>query len=285
VTDVIPTSFGQPPQANITEQLPGDLQADITRAKAEIAGPVPLITDSPDCTVDLPLGVAYGGARQRMAIVRELTGADEEALAKIKRPEEVFDAVLTHGVERIGALMLTQVAWAERQHYLRSLLIGERDILFVNIARVTYGDDKRYPEVVCDLCQRKQDVLLKISEEFKPKEVDFDSPCEYTTSRGLRLEYKLATGADQLEALSGESPNPAEINTRMLAQCIKTIDGGMVVDPINFARSLSIRDRGALLNVLVDRQPSVDLTVKYKCFGCNEERSLALGWLDLFRTE
>ena len=260
-----------------------DLQSDLQRAQKEMAGPVPLIEPSPDCLVTLVRGLVHNGVPQTQAEVRELTGADEEAFAKYKKPEDVFDAILAYGVVRIGSLSLEDLPVTDRQNHLRSMLIGDRDVLFLAVARVTYGDERTFP-VVCDLCQREQDLNLLISEEFKPKEVDLDSPYEFVTSKGLKLEYRLATGADQLEVLGKENISGPEMNTMMLVQCLKSINGGMIVDPLNFARSLPIRDRQGLLQELVDRQPNVELVAKYNCFGCGEERRLALGWLDLFRS-
>lgn len=274
MTDVLPTSAGQ-----VSE----DLQENITRAKQEMAGPVPLIPDAPECNVVLPRGVTYQGARQREAEVRELTGVDEEALAKIKRPEDTFDAVVTRGTVRIGPLMLEQVTLAERQHYLRNLLIGEREMLFVAIAQVTYGDERTYP-VTCPACQRDQDLHVKLSEDFKPREVSSEmGDLVFVTSKGLKLEYRLATGGDQLEVLGKDGVTAAEMNTILLSQCILSVDGAMVVDPINFARSLPIRDRQGMLTELVERQPNVEMTVKYDCFGCGEGQQISFGWLDLFR--
>lgn len=44
-----------------------------------------------------------------------------------------------------------------------------------------------------------------------------------------------------------------------------------------------MRDRQRMLTEMSDRQPSVDLTVKYPCFGCQEEQQATFGWLDFFR--
>ena len=276
MTDVLPTSFGPPTRDTTAEE-------DLARAKKEIAGPVPLIEASPDCLVTLPRGLTYNGSRHTDAEVRELTGVDEEALAKLRRPEEVYDAVVLHGVVRIGTVRMEDMPNDERQHYLRSLLIGERDQLFVAIARVTYGDERKYA-VSCPRCQREQDVILTVSEEFHPRKGDLTSPFEYTTSKGFKLEYRLATGAEQLSVLSKDTITAAEMNTILLSECILSVDKQMVLDPVNFARNLSIRDRQELLAILVDRQPSMELKVTYECLGCLEEQQFTLGWLDLFRT-
>ena len=55
--------------------------------------------------------------------------------------------MLTRGVVRIGDLALEDLPMAERQGYLRSLLIGERDILAMEVAKATYGDTRLFPYV------------------------------------------------------------------------------------------------------------------------------------------
>jgi hypothetical protein len=221
VTDVLPTASGE------EEQDVEDLQARLAQAKQEMAGPIPLIPDAPDCLITLVRGVAYAGARQTEAEVRELTGVDEEAIGKYKRAEDVFDAVVYHGVERIGALHKSGVTLDEWKMYLRSLLIGERDVLFIAVAQVTYGDERSY-NITCKDCSREQELNVKLSEEFKPKKVDLDSPLTYTTSKGLKLEYRLATGADQLEVLSKDGRTTADEHADA-SQCIISVNGGMAV--------------------------------------------------------
>ena len=83
--------------------------------------------------------------------------------------------------------------------------------------------------------------------------------------------------------LRNEGISTAEMNTTLLSSCILSVNDGVVVDPLNFARSLPMRDRQALVTEMVEHQPSVDLTIKYPCFGCQEEQQSTFAWLDFFR--
>ena len=273
MTDVLPTSIGEP----------ADLESQLRVAKEAIAGPVPLIEQSPDTHIDLPRGLSYNGRVFKRAEVRELTGLDEEALAKCKKIEDTFDTVLTRGVVRIGDLALEDLPMAERQAYMRSLLIGERDLLAMEVAKATYGDTRLFP-YVCTVCQYKQDLKLSISEDIKLKdETDVtERSFDFVTSHGMRITYRLPTGADQMEVLSRDL-SIAEQNTLILANCITSVEGGPVVDQMNFARSLPMRDRQQLLKEMVDRQPSLTWEVTFPCLGCQEEQQVSLGWPDFFR--
>ena len=74
--------------------------------------------------------------------MRELTGVDEEAMARVKDITEIYDTVLGLGTTRIGEVDLASLPLPERQGLLQQLLLGERDMLFIGIVRMTYGDHK-----------------------------------------------------------------------------------------------------------------------------------------------
>jgi hypothetical protein len=259
-------------------------QEQLRRAKEEMAGPVPLIPDAPDCVVDLPRGLWVKGEFKRTAIVRELTGADEEALAKTREPQDFFDLVIALGVQSIDDFDLSMLPTAERQGHLRQLLIGERDQIFMAVVRATFGDTKTMG-FRCSMCGEQQEVDLLLSEDFKPKQVEgVDSALfTYRTSKGQELEYRLVTGDDQLEAFSRKTATNAEQNTIILSRCITKLNGGMVPDPIAFVRGLSMRDRQSLLAELIGKQPTIDLTAATRCAACGNDQVLNLDWGDLFR--
>jgi hypothetical protein len=274
VTDVLPTS---------TEDW-DSRQDDIRRAKEAVAGPVPLISEAPNCHITLPRGVFARENWQRSLELRELTGADEELLAKIREPGEIFDTLICSGVVRIGELDLASLPMGERRMYLGRLLIGERDQVFLAIIRATYGDEKTLV-LTCASCDTQQDLVLDLVNDFKPKEVEHvtDESFLFTTSKGDRLTVRPATGADQLEVITRKGATNAEQNTIILSRCISTVNDETVVDPMGYARGLSMKDRQALLDQLVGRQPSIDLSVSVTCVECQEVQRITLAWGDLFR--
>jgi len=269
----------------LSEDIFRDRAADLQRAKEHIAGPVPLMAEAPDCSLALPRGLFVHGAFKRNVVVRELTGADEEALAKTREPTEYFDLVISLGVEKIDDFDLSSLPVAERGGFLRTLLIGERDQIFLAIVKATFGEKKTLG-FRCTNCEVEQEIDLLLSEDFKPKSVE-DITTDiftYTSSKGTEIEYRLANGEDQREALGRKGASTAEQNTVILARCITKTNGGLVPDPIAFVRRLSIRDRQELLNGLITRQPTIDLGVTTKCTACGADQTLTLGWGDLFRT-
>ena len=287
MTDVIPTPAGAAGASEVEQfvkEQEKDSASELARAKEVAAGPVPLIQDSVDPHVDLPRGLMYNGTWNKRAVVRELTGIDEEAMSRVKDITEIYDTVLALGTTRIGEVDLENQTLPSRQGQLQQLLLGERDMLFVGIVRMTYGD-KKLMLFTCPMCKEEQELTVVLSEDFPVTHVDNIEQTEFTymTSKGQKVLYRPAVGSDQMEALRRKNASGAEQNTILISRCIKMVDDNLVVDPMGYARKLSLRDRHALMADLVAHQPSVNMTVKVDCVGCREEQTIALGWGDLFQ--
>jgi hypothetical protein len=274
VTDVVPTSA----------QAWQSKEEDLAKAKDVIVGDVPTIAETPENRIVLPRGISANGKWNATCEVRELTGVDEEALAKARKADETFDLMLVRGVTRVGELDLSRMDSGESRGWLGKLLIGEREMLFLAIAKATYGDERKY-EYKCKDCGLAQTLTVRISEDFKPQEIPDirEKAFSYTTTKGQKITYRLATGDDQAEVLRKQGATTAEMNTTLLSSCITEVDGTLVVDPMFFARSLSMRDRQAILSDMVAHQPTINLLVEFPCDGCGEGQQVTFGWLDFFR--
>lgn len=259
-------------------------EQELREAQETLRGSVPLIPDAADAIIHLPRGLLVGSKWETEAELRELTGADEEALARFKESADFFNGVIVYGTNRIGSLDLTQMSFAERQSTLAGLLIGEREQLFLHIARVTYGDEK---DVLhnCPSCGVEVETSLLISEDIicPVMENPYSLTHTLTTKSGAVLTYRLATGADQMSVSSRKGASVAEQNTLMISECVTQIDGKPVVDPMAMARNLSMGDRRRLLEKLVDSQPSPKLELDIPCVSCGFEMIMPLSWGDIFR--
>lgn len=259
------------------------LEKKLQDANKAVAGNVPLIADAPNTVFQLPRGYYNGTKWETEVEVRELTGSDEESLARFKDPADFFNGIVVYGTARIGSIDLDGQPFADRSSALASLLIGEREQLFVQIASATYGDEKHITHR-CPFCTTEADTTIILSEDFKPADAE---PLQMTyslmTRKGHSLEFRLATGADQMAMFARKGASGAEQNTIMISECLLKIDGEPVVDPLGVARSLSIGDRRKMLDIMIDTQPSPDFTLKVDCVSCGEEMSLPLSWQDIFR--
>ena len=108
------------------------------RQALDSASPEPDPEIPPNDLVDLPGGIIRADVI-RTAVVRELTGKDEEALARASQslnPFHFVNTLLECGVVRFG-----QEDESETRQLLKEALIGDRDALILGIRRATYGDN------------------------------------------------------------------------------------------------------------------------------------------------
>lgn len=262
-------------------------EEDLDRAKKIVAGDVPLMPRGEDTGVVLPRGLLVGGTWRSSAVVRELTGDDEEYIARINATADqygFFDVVLARGVESLAGNVFADLNMGERKVLLGQLLLAEREILFLNVARVTFGDQKSL-NFTCSSCGAEVEFDLLISEDIKIKETEFsgDGQYEYHTNKGQVISYRLATGHDQEEVLGRKGLNVSEQNTIMLSRCVTKVDGAPVIDPLRFAKGLTMKDRAVLIDQMVTKQPSPDMLVKVPCSSCGVVSPLSVGWGDIFR--
>lgn len=276
------------PDAPLVEDDDGwpapDKAADLKAAEEVVRGEIPKMAEGADLLVRLPRGVYVEGKWEGEAEIRELTGTDEEALARFKEAPDLFNAVVVYGTARIGPVDLVGKPFGERDSILGKLLIGEREQLFLNVARVTYGDTREFEER-CPQCTTELSTTLIISEDIQIKEMEtpFQVDRSFTTKKGQKISYRLVTGNDQKLLVSKRGATPAEHNTILLTECIMQVDGQPVVDQEAFAKNLSMGDRRDLLTAMIEEQPSPDLTVEIPCPSCGFVLTLALGWEHFFR--
>lgn len=268
----------------ITDESPLAKEQELQDAQKALVGSVPTISEPPDVIIDLPRGLYTGSKWETEVELRELTGADEESLARFKTSVDFFNGVIVYGTARIGSQDLTELSFADRQSILAGLLVGEREQLFLHIARVTYGDKKEI-EHTCPSCGTQAETVLFISQDIEIPEMENPHTLTYTmkTNSGSILKYRLATGSDQMSIMDKKGASSAEQNTLMISECVTQVDDQPVLDPIEMARNLSMGDRRRLLEELVDKQPSPVLDLKIDCVSCGFEVIVPLSWGDLFR--
>jgi hypothetical protein len=259
-------------------------EQELKDAQKVLKGDVPLIENAPSIYIEIPRGRFSSGKWETEVELRELTGADEEALARFNDPIDFFDGVLVYGTARIGSKQLTDLSFPERQSVLAELLVGEREQMFVHIARITYGDEKDISHT-CPSCSNEAETTLILSEDIELPVMENPHTVTNTivTSKGDEISYRLTTGSDQLNVLKRKGVNSAEQNTIILSQCITAVNGDPVVDPMNNARNLTMGDRRKILDLLVEAQPSPDMNLNLACQNCGFDMIIPLSWGDIFR--
>ena len=258
---------------------------------------VPDIEGPPNPVVRMPGGyLAPDETLEQEATVRELTGADEEAIAKASASGNFFNlaqAYLDAGVERIGdAPAIPDLTM--------SLTIGDRDFLLLNIRRATYGDIITFDDFRCPVCSEEYVVTYDLARDVPIKTLEhperrfFDVPL-----RNNRTAIcSIPNGYDQREVYAltqklKKSPNEVMIaqNTILISRCVNYIrigDDDNTTERMTYeaARALGSADRKAILKALMDSQPGPQYTeVKFECKECESVTPVPLGLGDLFRGE
>jgi hypothetical protein len=257
---------------------PIDLE-DEASVKHALAGDLPLIADPPDPTVVLPRGYKS----QTVAEVRELTGSDEERLARLKNQseDEAINTLVSLALVRIGDIDLSEEPLSGRRRILNSLLLGERSLLFLSIIKATFGEEKELA-FTCSFCDTENGVTLLLSEDFPikfPNDNENLKP-SYTfyTRKGQEVEWRLpvvadASGMEKIKTVP-------ERSSKMLAEVVKTVDGKELLDPEIWVRNMGMADRQKFVEAIDAVQPYVDTIVKTECAACGKEQQIPLSWGD-----
>jgi hypothetical protein len=220
------------------------------------------------------------------AEVRELTGADEEAITKARQGgiAKFISTLLTSGTVSVGD---EKAATA----LLGNLLLGDRDALLLEIRRATYGDEIVWDRFSCPHCGEEFRLSVTL-DEIPIRRLDDPSQriFEVELRRGRKAFVRLPVGADQDAILAVvERTTESEQNTLLLSRCLISVveaDGSenAVTGNPDFARSMGIIDRKAILDAIEKKQPGPQYNeVKFTHDVCGKEVPLYISAGDLFQ--
>lgn len=270
-------------QGQVVEQGTADLAA-LTKKVLHSFNPAPEVEDLPDSTVELPAGLIVDGELFQTAEVRELTGEDEEKLAKARsagNASKIISTLVQCGTVSIGDTPATEKV-------LNSLLQGDLDMLLLGIRRVTFGEEFEVFNMECPACGEANDVKMTLS-QIPVKKLDNPEQRVFTVDlrNGRKATVTLPTGALQLD-LFKKQYTLAEMNSITLASCVQTfIDAKGNETPSNGlsdVKKLGLADRKALQEFIFDTQPGPRYDeVKAACHACEAEMLVPLSVGLLFR--
>lgn len=238
----------------------------------------PIITNRPTTNiVELAAGViSETGEVYTEAEIRELTGDDEEALARVGDSGKALMTILNRGLVSIGGLKPTQTM-------LDALLAGDRDAILLGIYIATFGPAAYY-ETVCDSCGTFTVAQINLSEDVPVKKL------ERPEDRIFELELKkgkavvaLPNGITQRRLIESAGATTAENLTTIISGCLLSINGSPSMGEVT-ARSLGMADRSAIVSAIYDRTPGPRLgEVTKACEACGKDYLAPLSLAALFR--
>ena len=231
-----------------------------------------------DSEVTLPGGyILPNGELITTAEVKELTGADEEAIAKAGSTAKSLSVLLQRGLVKLGDKEVTK-------DDLDSLLSGDRDMILLGIRRATFGKSIAF-NVRCSFCSQEQSTEVDLNEDVPVKTLDdpiSDRVWEVTTNQGV-VRLSLPNGITQKKLMDNLDKTSSEVNTLLLAGCILSVNGSPSIGA-STALSLGMADRTKMVGEIIDRNPGPRLgEVKKVCKACGEDIHIPLSLLDLFR--
>lgn len=287
-TKKTPVIVNVPAEDTMTNPLinPEKSNAEIAALLSETAN-APIIEFPPDDLVTLPGGLLKDDILITTGVVKELTGRDEESLARASQSFNLFhffDRLLSCGVIKLGNNPDINL-----ETTLRQLLIGDRAALILGIRQATYGDKIEISKWTCEHCGNEASLAMEVS-DIPMKKLDplEDTIFEVELRKGGHAKVRLANGEDQLDIMEKPDLTQAQIETLFLSKCVIEI-----VDDRGFARQmaafpsmaldLSVPDRHAILKELSERQPGPQYDkIDYECQSCGKKGLVTVGIGDLF---
>lgn len=252
---------------------------DIKDLAKQISGSDEIITRHPvDPTVELPGGfISSDGSLAKSATVRELTGRDEELIAKGGNKSIMLNTILSLGLEKLGYNKPTA-------QDLDSLLAGDRDAILLGIRKVTFGNTVD-GVIDCPGCGVKQDMLIDLDEDVEV--VELADPIK---DRVFEVELRAGTavvglpnGLVQKQLSENLYKSTAEKMSIFLGGCLISINDNPCIGASS-AANLGILDRETLFAEIVKRNPGPRLEAVVKaCKACGVEISVPLSLAELFR--
>lgn len=263
-----------------TEERANELTKQVLRA----LNPAPVIGELSDTYVRLPAGVVIDDEVIQDAEVRELTGADEEALAKAKasnNASKYVNTLLQCGVVFVGNQKASNKLFD-------SMIQGDLDMLIMGIRKATFGDEFAVDGVACPQCNEYNDLTLNLS-DIPVKELDDPEEREFLVPlrKDRKAKVQFPTGKVQNEIFKRQMSIP-EMNSMTLAYCVISIieaDGTEKMSSgLADVKNLGLADRKTIQDFIYENQPGPRYDqVVAKCHACEGEVPVPLSVGILFR--
>lgn len=210
------------------------------------------------------------------AEIRELTGADEEAISKTSDLSKGLMLILDRAVVKLGDKK-------PEPGYLDSMLAGDREQLLLAIRKATFGTQVNVQGQICNKCVEDISISIDLDKDVEYRKLEGDR--EFTVDCKVGpVKVKLPTGFTQKALVNSTNKTAPELDTIVLKDCVLEINGNPVLNSSSVL-NLSVMDRRAILNAISDRNPGPQLSeIKKDCPTCGSEVPLPLTLADLFQS-
>lgn len=252
----------------LAQQAMSEQEATVLATKPEVQLPPSPEVELPGGLLDPILGTIS------TAEVRELNGADEEAIAKVNNVGKSLLLILERATTKIGEEPASK-------DLLDALYAGDREMLMLAIRKITFGTDVKVGPGQCPSCGTEQVFDIDLDKDVPIKKLEGDRQFTVKCNVG-EVSVVFPTGSTQKEMVASNDKTSAELDTILLKNCVKAINGVPVLNT-ETVRSLGLKDRRTLLNEITSRNPGPQLgAIKKDCQSCGQEVPLPLTLAELF---
>lgn len=255
-------------------------QDQVSDINKHMEDPMPRVSSPLPVTFKLLAGIQdpNTGEWSDTAVVRELTGRDEEAFDLLRKKEgltytDFYTAVVVAGLVSVGDI-------PSDGKLVDKLIEADRNLVFLETLKATYGNTR---EIVryCPHCNAKNDVTIELDEDFpfKGTDIDLRAPLEVETSKGT-FTLRLPNGADLAEGARGNTAS--ESSTAILSRVLVFAEGEEPFNREEYTKDLNFGVRKELFNALLEVEAGPDMgEVDTQCATCGETMPIAFDWVSL----
>lgn len=233
--------------------------------------------------VTLPIGIEVDGIRYREVIIDEMTGVDEENLASRK--------VRNNGAKAISMLLRRCIQSIEGvlpqksnpllmidDKWVRNMYVADRDYLVLCI-RALSGNSEVFTESQCTSCGHENSALVDLKQldvyewdENSPVEIRVDLPRGFYNKESGQYHKEVTWAFPKGSAQEKIASLPEhQVGTMLIATGIRQVQGLEVIPHPDEIRKLSVRDRNAFAQAIIENTVGVDTNVDLTCESCGHE--------------
>jgi len=218
--------------------------------------------------VVIPGGLMANGSRYQDAELRPITGADEVFLMDAREthpPAQLVTALLSKCLIRLGPYDKID------EEIVRSLIVGDRESLLLNLQRITWGE---LMECVLNCpnpeCREKMDLNLKVSDLLVPPYPEIRDVYEIVLSdngNSCKIQFRLLRGSDQEAAADLAHRDLNAAANLLINRCLVSREGecrdNSGILTLEFAQKIS--------SLMADLDRQALMTLNFSCPFCRME--------------
>lgn len=227
--------------------------------------------------VELPCGYIRDDKVHTVAVVREMTGYEEDLLAARGPVVPRLNKIISNCMVKIGEIEER----AGIRDAVAQLTANDRMAIMIGVRRVSLGDFYD-PTVSCPSCKAESKHSLDLSEMevfSMPDRMLRERESEIMGSNGKAktIKWHVMRSEDEEWLTKRQKKNKEDVLTLNLLSRVDAVDDVQVEREKNFRKaveilkSLSIRERGELRETFKGEEGYVDIEAEFECPECGHE--------------